>query len=259
MNVKISKLIKYQVKKLKYAFLICLFAYLLICLFSLSGVTAQTMSNSNFIIRMGNFNTAAGHPSGGGFSLNLTVGQTSPGLYIGNNFKVRSGFQYISSIIPFTFSISQTNIDFGPITATNPVTRTNTLTVSNGSAYGYSVTVSQNHNLRVNGTGQEIQPTSCGDSGPNCTTTTAGPWTSTLTYGFGYRCDNLNGSDCDSQFSNSAYYRQFISSPSAVMVMSSLNVGRNRQSQITYKVNVSAVQAAGLYTNVINYIATPSF
>ncbi len=220
---------------------------------------AQTMSNSNFILRMGNFNTAAGHPSGGGFSLNLTVGQTSPGLYIGTNFKVRSGFQYINSIIPFTFTVSQTNIDFGPITATNPVTRTNTLTVSNGSAYGYSVTVSQNHNLRVNGTGQEIQPTSCGDSGPNCTATTAGPWTSSLTYGFGYRCDNVNGGDCNSQFSTSNYYEQFISSPSAVMVMSSLNVGRNRQSQITYKVNVSAVQAAGLYTNVINYIATPSF
>ena len=218
---------------------------------------AQTMSNANFILRFGNFNTAAGKTSTGGFTLNLTVGQTAPGLYTGTNFKVRSGFQYIMSIIPFSFTISQTNIDFGSLSPTIASTRTNTLTVSNGSAFGYTVTASENHPLLVPSSGQMIPNTAC-DSGA-CTTTSPGAWTLPGTYGFGYTCTNVSGTDCASGFSNGANFAPFVASPSAVTVMSSINVGRGRQSQITYKVNVSNTQAAGLYTNVINYIATPSF
>lgn len=243
----------------KRSLFIGLFAYLLICLLSLSGVAAQTMSNSNFILRFGNFNTAAGKGSTGGFTLNLTVGQTAPGLYTGTNFKVRAGFQYIMSIIPFSFTISQTNIDFGPLSPTIASTRTNTLTVSNGSAFGYTVTASENHRLLVASSGQMIPDTTC-DTG-TCTTTFARPWTQFLTtFGFGYNCTNLSGTDCASDFNNdSTYFRPFAASPSSAMVMSSTNVGRNRKATITYQVNVSLVQAAGLYTNVINYIATPSF
>ena len=220
-------------------------------------VLAQTMSNANFILRFGNFNTAAGKGTTGGFTLNLTVGQTAPGLYTGTNFKIRSGFQYIMSIIPFSFSISQTNINFGNVNPTIAVTRSNNLTVSNGSAFGYTVTASENHSLLVPSTGQMIPDTTC-DAG-TCNPTTAGAWTLPGTYGFGYRCDNVSGTDCNAQFSNSTFYKPFAASPSAVAVMNSTNVGRNRQTQITYKLNVSAVQAAGIYTNVINFIATPSF
>ena len=78
-------------------------------------------------------------------------------------------------------------------------------------------------------------------------------------YGFGYRCDNATGTDCDSQFATTTFYKPFIASPSATVVMSSLNVGSNRRSDITYKVNVPNTQAAGLYTNILNYIATPTF
>ncbi|MCL6096358.1 MAG: hypothetical protein M1444_01575 [Patescibacteria group bacterium] len=219
---------------------------------------AQTMSNANYILRFGNFNTAAGKTTTGGFTLNLTVGQTAPGLYTGTNFKVRAGFQYIKSIIPFSFSISQTNIDFGTISPTIAVTRSNNLTVSNGSAFGYTVTASENHPLLVPSSGQMIPDTAC-NSGA-CNTTTAALWNDPNTFGFGYRCDNLSGADCDSQFTgHTDFYRPFAASPSAVTVMSSINVGRGRQTQITYKLNISNTQAAGLYTNVINFIATPSF
>jgi len=241
----------------KRSFFIGLFAYLLICLLSLSGVAAQTMSNNNYILRFGNFNTAAGKESGGGFSLNLTVGQTAPGLYTGTNFKVRAGFQYIKSIIPFSFTISQANIDFGSISPTIAVVRSNNLTVSNGSAFGYTVTASENHPLLVASSGQMIPDTSC-DAG-TCNTTTAALWNNPSTFGFGYRCDNLSGTDCDSQFLTANFYKPFAASPSAVTVMSSTNVGRNRQAQITYKLNISNAQAAGMYTNTINFIATPSF
>ncbi len=220
---------------------------------------AQTMSNEDYIIWMGNLNMAAGAKSGSGYKLTDTVGQTAFGLYskTGVNYKVRAGFQYIYSIIPFTFTISDTNIDFGSLIATNPVERTNTLTISNGSASGYQVTASENHALLSPGIGKTIPDTACDDG--LCTPSNATEWSNSLTYGFGYRCDNLSGTDCPTDFSSSNYYRPFDASPSAKVVMSGTNVGRTKQAQITYKVNISGTQEAGVYTNVITYIATPTF
>lgn len=223
-------------------------------------VSAFSMSNLDYIIQMGNLNSFSGSKSNSQFKLNDTGGQLAPGLFSGSNYTIRSGFQYISSIVRFRFSISGLFIDFGIITPTNPVTRTNTLTVSNSSAYGYQVTAFENHQLLVPVSGAIIPNTTC-DAG-TCTTTTAAAWTSTLTYGFGYRCDNISGTDCESGFATSTFYKQFADesasqTPQAVMV--GTTAGRNRQAQITYKVNVSGTQAAGTYSNIVTYIATPTF
>lgn len=240
--------------KAAYFLLFLSFTYVLLYM---GSANAQTMSNSNYIIQMGNLNSGSGRPTGPNYTVSFTLGQTGANLFTGPNFKVRAGFQYIYSIIPFRFTVSSTLVDFGSITPGTPVTRANTLTVSNGSANGYQVTVSQNHNLRVNASGREIPGTTC-DAG-TCTPTTAAAWTSSLVYGFGYRCDNVTGTDCNSQFSTSTFYRPFDSSPSAQIVMSSANVGRSRKADIKYKVNVDNTQAAGMYTNILNYIATPTF
>lgn len=237
--------------------LICILAYLLIFILSPSSTLAQTMSNSDYIIKMGNLNSGAGISTGSNFRLNQTLGQTGANLFTGANYKVRAGFQYVLSVITFRFSVSNTFVDFGTLTPGTPVLRTSLLTISNGSANGYQITVSQNHNLRVNASGQEIPPTSC--DGGSCTPTTAGVWNNPTTYGFGYNCTNVSGTDCSSDFSGPTYYRPFISSPSAAVVMSSTNVGTNKQGTITYQLNVSNTQAAGLYTNILNYIATPTF
>lgn len=241
---------------LKALYFLIILPFLYLTLY-LGSSYAQTMSNDQYIVQMGNVNSISGRASDGSVNLTFTSGQTPNNLFTGANYKVRAGFQYINSIIPFTFSVSSVFVDFGVISPTSPVTRTNDLTVSFGSAHGYQVTVSQNRNLRTDATGWEIPPTTC-DSG-TCTTTTAAAWTSSLVYGFGYRCDNLSGTDCNTDFSTSTFYKQFVSSPSAVSVMSSSNVGRNRKGQITYKVNVSGTQPAGLYTNIINYIATATY
>lgn len=224
-------------------------------------VNAFTMSNADWIIDFGNLNSTSGHPTGTHYKVSNTVGEFGGvGLYSGTNYKVRAGFQYIYSIIPFRFTISNLAIDFGSLTPTNPITRTNTLTVSNGSADGYTVTAFENHALLSPPSGQQIPDTTC-DSG-TCNESAAAAWTSTLTYGFGYRCDNVSGTDCPSVFATPTYYRQFSNTtlgetPQAVM--SGTNVGRNKQSQITYKVNISGTQAAGTYSNVITFIATPTF
>ena len=246
-----------KIKTLKFKIFLVILISLILNLKSPQQALAQTMSNSSYTIRMGNLNSFAGEPAGSGYKLLFSSGQNAPGLYLGTNYKVRAGFEYIKSIIPFRFAISSTFIDFGIISPTVSVTRSNRLTISNGSAFGYQVTVSQNHNLRVIASGAEIPPTAC--DGPSCTTSTAAVWNNSLTYGFGYNCQNVTGTDCDSQFADATYYKPFISSPSAVIVMRSNNVGRSKIAQITYKLNIAGSQAAGLYTNMINYIATPQF
>lgn len=218
------------------------------------------MSNLDFILDMGNLNSFAGKKSNSEFTLTDTGGQLAPGLYSGPNYKVRAGFQYIYSIIAFRFSISSLFIDFGTLSPTTPVTRNNILTISNGSAYGYQVTAFENHQLLVPASGSIIPNTTC-DAG-TCTTTVSSAWTNTLTYGFGYRCDNVSGTDCAAGFTDPDDYKQFADNSigqTPQSVMESTNVGRNRKVQITYKVNISGTQAAGSYTNIITYIATPTF
>ena len=233
--------------------------FALFCMFLAQSINAETMSNSTYKIRFGNLNSCAGKPSNAQYSLGITGGQIAPGLYTGTNYKVRAGFQYIKSIIPFSFSISSIFIDFGPITPGTPITRTNNLTISNGSAYGYTVLASENHALRADSTGVSIPDTTC-DTG-TCTESVAAAWSSLTTFGFGYRCDNVTGTDCQSGFSTASNYRQFSASESgelAFPVMRGVNVGRNIQTQITYKVNVSSTQPPGNYMNVINFVAVPS-
>lgn len=253
----------YQQRKNKKIGLISLIGLIILEIGLIAPLVAsaqRTMSNDNYILRMGNLNYAAGKTTGSGFKLGFTAGETAPGLYTGTNYKVRAGFQYIKSIIPFSFSISNLFVDFGTLNPGEPITRTGTLTVSNGSAQGYQVTAIENHPLRVLSTGIDIPDTTC--DGGSCTETTSAAWSSLLTYGFGYRCDNLSGTDCASGFSTGTYYKQFANlaaGETARSVMTGTNVGRGRQVQITYKVNISASQAPGTYQTIIKYIATPTF
>lgn len=219
------------------------------------------MSNDQYKLKGGNFNSISGDVSGSGYKLSETSGGDAYGQYLGTNYKVKAGFQYIRVKIPFSFTISQTLIDFGTLTATNPVTRTTDLTVNSESAKGFTVIASENQPL--SSSTSTIPDTSC-DSG-SCTFANAGSWTGTLTYGFGYRCDDLSGSNCVGFSSDylgaaaSSSYKPFPLSPTNQTIMTSTKGGRSRKSQITYKVNVSASQPTGTYTNFVTYIASPGF
>lgn len=219
----------------------------------------SSMSNSSYIIRFPNLNSFSGKPTNSQYKLGITGGQTAPGLYSGTNYKIRAGFQYINFGRSFSFSISSLFVDFGPVVPGSPVTRTNYLTVTNRSAYGYTVLASENHPLRMNPSGVSVPDTTC-DSG-TCNEQSSSAWSSLTTFGFGYRCDNVTGADCQSGFTNPADYKQFASSESAEIaqpVMRGVNAVRDAQSQITYKINVSTTQPAGSYENAINFIAVPS-
>lgn len=228
----------------------------------LNGAQAQTggrASNDNYILHEGNFNYTAGEAGNSSFGLTFTGGELAQGLFTGDNYTVRSGFQYYYSIIPFEFAVSSQFVDFGPLVPGSPVTRTNRLILSNGSAFGYEVLAYELTPLRAVSSGNDIPDTTC-DSG-TCSETTSSEWSQSTTYGFGYRCDDITGTECASGFSTADYYKQFTnleSNETPQSVMDGANVGRNYETEITYKVNVSATQASGQYQNQIVYIATPS-
>lgn len=239
------------------------FLVLLISLISLffaslgSNVLAQErIESSHFRIVFPNFNSGAGIPTSANYNLNTTLGQNAPGLFSSTGYRLKAGFQYISSIIPFSFSVSDIQINFGTITPLTPSTDTSTLIVSAGGAGGYIVKASENHPLKTFDTLDTIVDTLCDTT---CSETLAASWTSASKYGFGF---NMTGDDIPADFTNSNYFRQFADRDSAenpATIMSSVNVGRDRTATITYKVNVSGVQPSGTYQNIIMFSAIPSF
>lgn len=218
-----------------------------------------TMSNDNYIIQMGNFNMSSGKMEDDKHKVGNTVGQTSPGLFSNNKVQVKSGFWYLYPMPSFTFSLSDSLIDFGILSATNPVTRTTTLSVTNPPPSGYRVLAYENHPLLTN-TNIAIPDTSC-DNGA-CTEIQGSIWESELTYGFGYRCDSVKELDCAEGFTDPDSYKQFpdgAKKESPVSIMRGNKRYSSPQSNITYKVNVSGTQRPGTYTNTITYIAVPGF
>ncbi len=223
----------------------------------IGSVHAQGVIQSpNYTIQMPNLNSGAGIPTSDQYRLGTTIGQTAQGLATSSGYLVKSGFQYIYSIIPFSFTVSSISINFGHLIPQTPVTATNTLTVASGGAGGYQVKASENHPMKIPNSTPTIPNTNCDSA---CTYTTAGVWSSTSRYGFGF---NMSGNDIPADFSGLTYFRPFADasiSQSPQVVMSSIYVGRGRQSTVTYKVNVSGVQQGGAYNNIITYTAIPSY
>lgn len=226
---------------------------LIVLLLMYSPALAETMESSNFRIRLGNFNMTSGLKSSSSYSLTDTVGQTAAGLFTSSGYAVLAGFQYIYTLFPFSFTISDLSIDFGTLTPNAFSTGSNVLTVS-APGQGYTVTTYEIN--RLNSGSNYIADTQCDVS---CDETTAGVWTSTSTLGFGY---NMSGNDVPATFTNNTYFRPFpdySAAESPATVMSSAVSGLNRAATATYKVNVGGSQAAGNYVTQIIYIATPVY
>lgn len=236
--------------KIKLLLVFCFLFFVPVC------YAQERIESPNYRIVFPNFNSGAGIPSSDNYILNTTIGQNAPGLYSSSGYRVKAGFQYINSIIPFSFSISDIQINFGTLTPQTPSTDTSTLTISAGGAGGYIVKASENHPMQTSDASDSIIDTLCDTT---CSETTAASWTSSTKYGFGF---NMTGDDISADFTNSNYYRQFAdrsNSEAQATIMSSSNVGRERTATITYKVNISGVQPAGTYQNIIMFSAIPSY
>jgi len=221
-------------------------------------VLAVPMDSSRFKIESANVEVAGGNKSSSSYKLADTVGQLAAGQYSSDGYIVKAGFQYLHSIIPFRFSISNINIALGTLVPSTPTTATTNLTVYFGGAGQYQVTAIEEGPLKTQ-SGNAIPDTSCNGGGNTCNESLAKIWSSTSAYGFGY---GMSGNDIPADFIDSTYYRPFpdrtaAESPSAVMT--NVNVGKNRQSTVTFKANISSIQPAGSYQTVVNFVATPSY
>jgi len=251
-----------------------IFAFLLsslifvFCLLSLNKVYAQSsLKSANYEITWPNLNMAAGGSTSPGYKMGITAGQTSPGLY-SNGYKIRAGFQYIHSIIPFSFKISPWALNFVSLNPDNPEALTNnqslTLTVNSGSAGGYQVTAQENNPL-TSTAGSTILDTTC-DSTDTCDhDTNFGTWADTDTYGFGY---TMTGDDTPSGFSSGSKFRNLADAPgeNPVKVMGKTpapveghQAGKNKIATMSARINVSNIQAAGTYHNILSFTAIPTY
>lgn len=254
-NPKYQKFIL-KIENFPYYFFILIFT----CgIFLFKKVYAVSMNSPLYKIESANVSNAAGEKSSTNYRLSDTLGQSAAGEFSSNGYVIKAGFQYLHSIIPFRFSISNTNINFGNVTPNTPATATTVLTVSFGGAGQYQVTVTELGPMTTLSGISTIPDTTCDGGANTCNESLAKPWTSNSAYGFGY---NMSGDDVPTDFIDSTYYRPFAdknANESPVVVMSSANVGKNRQATVTFKINVSPIQPAGTYQTIINFVATPSY
>lgn len=223
-----------------------------------TSVFAIPMDSSRFKIESANIEIAGGNKSSDNYKLADTVGQLAAGQYSSDGYIVKAGFQYLHSIIPFRFSISDINVGFGTLLPNTPSTATTNLTVYFGSAGQYQVTAIEEGRLETQ-SGNAIPDTSCNGGGDTCSESLAKVWSSTSAYGFGY---GMTGNDVPADFIDTTYFRPFPDRTTAeapATVMTNVNVGKNRQSTVTFKTNISSIQPAGSYQTIINFVATPSY
>ena len=258
---------EFSIKSHIFVFFIVVLFLLTLALLHTQDIFAQARVESpNYIIQFPNLNSGAGVPSSETKTLDVTLGGTAAGLFSSAGYRVRSGFQYIHTIIPFSFSISDITIDFGTLTLGIGSTQQTTLTVKAGGAGGYSVKARENHPLQNDAQTATIPDTLC-DNG-NCTQTSAEVWTQSTTAGFGF---NVSGDDTPSDFIDSTYFRHFADGSipeDAATIMNKNQVTWDYPNNawpwesiadVTFKINITSGQTAGTFRNMIMFTAVPSY
>lgn len=238
--------------------LIFIFTIFIFFIIQYKQISAVNMESSRFKIESANTSIASGEKSSTNYRLSDTLGQLAAGEFYSSGYIVKAGFQYLRSITPFKFTISNTNVNLGTLIPNNPSTASITLRIDFEGAGQYQVSVAENHPLKTL-SGISIPDTTCDGGNETCSESIAKNWTNNFSYGFGY---NMSGNDIPPDFDSPSKFRPFpdlSASENPVIIMSSQNVGKNRQATLTFKVNISPIQPAGTYQTVINFIATPSF
>lgn len=170
---------------------------------------------------------------------------------------IQIGYTDKQSSSDFRFTLSDALVNFGPLSPTNFITRKNVISILGDQSYRYSVIAFEDHQLN-NGKNQFIPNTGCDTA---CTEKKANTWTNTLTFGFGYRCENSHGSDCLADFADKDTYKEFADASISQAPQTVLEgiLTEPKQANILYKVNVPGTQAPGVYQNTITYLALPMY
>jgi len=218
---------------------------------------AFTFSSDSYIIDWGNFNITSGKKSSTNYNLTDTVGQNAPGLFASSGYKVKSGFQYIyETMAPFSFVINDLDIDFGTLTPQIGTTASNTLAITSPSGHGYQILASESHPLYISPT--SAIPDFTGDNG-TASESISDTWNLETTHGFGF---NAQGHGTSAYFATPNHFRQFADfsqNEPAQIIASEDTPQKDRSQTITYKVNISPLQAAGRYQTAITFTAVPKY
>ncbi len=215
-------------------------------------VSAATLSNPSYNLDL-NTNGTVREPTPIKENVSENVVTNSSAKIIkGDNYIAYLSYEEDNSNLPLLISISSDSLNFGNVKPGESVIRTHSLTVLPGFSNGYEVLSYEDHALLEDNV--NIPDTSC-DSG-SCTQVLADTWSVPLTYGFGYRCDNVKGSSCDTQFGR-AYYKRFANQELGETAVKIISSSRNTQSILSYKINISGSQTLKGYQNTIYHILTP--
>lgn len=220
---------------------------------------AQTMSSQNYVLHAGEINQGGGSASNKNYTIDTSIGGNTLRSDQNSTYSVKSGVRESHTVGRFSFSISEMFIDFGQLYPTNPIIRTNRLSIESPTTASFSVIAYEDQPLKSS-SGSTIPNTTC-DTGL-CTSILSAPWTSTLTYGFGYRCDNIAGNNCAPDFTNSTYYKQFADTSKqqqAQTVLKGIASNQKSAGQISYKINISGTQSSEAYATNITFLAVPSY
>lgn len=156
-----------------------------------------------------------------------------------------------------------TSVDFSTINSETFYDLCQNLTISTNAADGYAVTVNESDQLENPAT-DTIADGTCDAT---CDDTTWGTWTSANNNGFGYCLENESGTDanaaageqCDDATPEFKTLPSLGDSEAAHLVMSNAGLVSGSSVDVGYRITVDGTQPAGVYTNNIIFIATPTY
>ena len=158
-------------------------------------------------------------------------------------------------------SSDSSSVNFGTLTADTFTHGCQYLSIGTNAANGYGIT-SQESNYLTSAAPNTITDTLC--DGGSCSEITAQPWaTASANWGFGHTCSTIDGTACNAAYSTGNSYRQFARTTTEtaqnIMANGSTPTLVTEKGLVEYKISVSNLQPAGVYTNTVTYIATPNF
>jgi len=200
------------------------------------STNAIDMSSSSYRIIFGTLNSGGSRTTSSGYKLDISLGQVAAAQFNSSGYVVKAGFQYVRTLTPFSFTLSDTSLDLGTLLP-NTFSTQHLLVTINHRGVGYEVAAIADTRLKQLFGSDEIPDTSCNGGASTCTETTAALWNSTGTYGFGY---NANGDDVSSDFLSTSYFRPFptkTDGESAATFMSSNATAIARSATVTVNTN----------------------
>jgi hypothetical protein len=169
-----------------------------------------------------------------------------------NKMVTRERENSVRSSGSLSFSASSDFVDFGIMSPTNPTLRTTEIKLR-GSGDTLFLMLQPNHPL-ASENGTIIPSTTC-DNG-SCTENLPSKWISTLTYGFGLRCNNRLGSLCQDGYADRTNFTSLPDNTSRVASNIAKGIINDQPSRIEIglKTNISGTQQPGLYENTLTYL-----